>query len=340
MRKTRGMVTALTTAAITACIASCIASGAHAELGGTVTRTEPAGTLIMPFDSTKGKASFEHVSRIGAAEIPGAIATHWAYWANDCKHLADVFICLTPRDTVVVDPTALHAEVQTKGENQSVGPVIDLSGKRGLVVVTAYQADNGSSGKDCRVPDQAAPLDRAIVGSWTIANTQTSTGYGADAIGFPTSGVLPDPAILADGGIRIPTYDPSTLTDSAVIVLPVKYPGGSGVFGNEVGPLNKVTCDSAFIDNLEASTSLPSLAFKCVGFNPISSTTAQDGGDPPIIPPTFTLDSSGLLQLSNCRTSSGPLKGKKFIFAYHAEAVGPFGTVAAGKYTNLLPESD
>src|SRR5205085_12668213 len=41
--------------------ACCTATAAHAELGGTVTRTEPAGTLIMPFDSTSGKASFQRV---------------------------------------------------------------------------------------------------------------------------------------------------------------------------------------------------------------------------------------------------------------------------------------
>jgi hypothetical protein len=40
--------------------------------------------------------------------------------------------------------------------------------------------------------------------------------------------------------------------------------------------------------------------------------------------------------MTNFRTSSGPLSGKKFVFAFHAEAVGPFGTVAAGQYTNLL----
>jgi hypothetical protein len=318
----------------------CITKDVGAELGGTVTRTEPAGTLVMPFDSTSGKASFQRVERLGAAETGGAIATHWAYWAADCKHLADVVICLTPRDTVVVDPTALQAEVQTKNENEKIGPVIDLSGKRGMVTVTAYETDNGQSGKECRIPDLPVPLNEVIVGSWTIANTKTNTGYGADAIGFPTTGVFPDPAVLENVGVRIPTYDPSTLTDSSVIVLPLKFPGGSAVFVNEVGPLSKVTCDSTFVDNLEAATSLPSLDLKCVNFNPISSATAVEGGDAPIIPDTFALDASGFLQLSNCRTSSGLLSGKKFIFAFHAEAVGPFGTVAAGKYTHIVPSPD
>jgi hypothetical protein len=315
-------------------------SAVRAELGGTVSSTEPVGTLIMPFDSTSGKASFQRVSRLGGADTGGAIATHWVYWAADCKHLADVFICLTPRDTVVVDPTALHAEVQKGDQNQQVGALIDLSGKRGLVVVTAYETDTGSNGKGCNVHDNATPLDDVITGSWTIANTKTNTGYGADAIGITTAGVLPNPAILANVGLRVPTYDPETLTDSSVIVLPVKYPGGSGVFANEVGPLKGVTVDNTFIDNVEASTSLPTRTFSCVGFNPIADAVAVEDGDDPIIPSTFTLDSSGILEMTNFRTSSGPLTGKKFVFAFHAEAVGPFGTVAAGKYTNLLPPQD
>lgn len=320
-------------AVILACMTSCFAPPVNAELNETITRTEPAGTLVMPFDSTSGKVSFQNVSRVGATDISGAIATHWVYWAANCDHLADVFICLTPRDTVVVDPTALHAEVQKGAENVSVGPVIDLGGKRGLVVVTAYAADS-----KCRVPDQPTPLDRAIVGSWTIANTNTNTGYGSDAIGFPVTGVFPNPAVLADVGVRIPTYAPESLTDSVVIVLPVKYPGGSGPFSNEVGPLKGVITDNTFIDNLESAVSLPNLELKCVGFNPISAATAVEKGDPPIIPDTFALDRSGFLELTNLRTSSGPLSGKKFVFAFHAQGIGPFGTVAAGKYTSLLPE--
>jgi hypothetical protein len=324
-------------AMVLAVVGSCFVAEADADLGGTVTYGDPAGTLVMPFDSTSGKVSFQHVIRIGGPDA-GAVATHWVYWAADCKHLADVVICLTPRDTVVVDPTALQAEIQKGNENQKLGPKIDLSGKRGVVTVTAYETDTGSSGKECHVPDQPVPLNQVIVGSWTIANTSTNTGYGGDAIGFPVTGVFPDPAILSTGGLRIPTYNPETLSDSQVIVLPLKYPGGSGIFTNEVGPLSKVTCDSTFFDNLEAATSLPRLTLKCVGFNPISSATAHEGGDTPIIPDTFTLDSSGHLQLTNCRTSSGILSGKKFVFAFHAEAVGPFGTTAAGKYTNLLPD--
>ncbi len=119
---------------------------ARADLGGTVTYTEPAASLVFPFDATTGKESFAIVSRGGVAETSRSIATHWAYWAADCKHLADVVICLTPRDTVVVDPRALQGEVQNGAKNVKTGPVIDLSGSRGVVTVTAYRADSS-----CRI---------------------------------------------------------------------------------------------------------------------------------------------------------------------------------------------
>lgn len=314
-----------------ACIASCVVTNARAELGNTITRSEAAGTLIMPFDNTEGKASFQIVSRIGAKNISGSIATHWAYYGANCQHLVDVFICLTPQDTVVVDPTALHAEIQRGNKNVALGPDIDLSGERGLLVVTAYAADS-----QCRA-DPARQLESAIFGSWTIANTNTNTGYGSDAIGFPVTGVFPDAAVLADG-LRIPTYAPDSLTDSMVIILPVRYPQGSGAFSNEVGPLNRVNCHNTFYDNIESESSLPSSTLRCANFNPISASTAVEGGDAPIIPDTFSLETSGFLQMNHCATSSGPLSGTRFIFAFHAQGLGPFGTVVAGKYTRILPD--
>src|SRR5262249_18464553 len=154
------------------------------------------------------------------------------------------------------------------------------------------------------------PIQHAITGAWTIANTSTNTSYGSDAIGFPVTGVFPDPAILAVGGLRIPTLDPTALSDSNVIVIPVKFPGGNDVFTDtEPGPLKGVECDNAFVDNLESSVSLPNVAYKCVGFNPIVS-SATTGKDAALIPDTVTPDSSGFLQFSNCRTSKGILTGK------------------------------
>jgi hypothetical protein len=309
--------------------ALCWTGTAHADLGGTVTFTEPAASLVFPWDATSGKASFAIVSRGGVPQTSKAIATHWAYWAADCKHLADVVICLTPRDTIVVDPTSLQGEVQQGAKNVKTGPVIDLSGQRGLATVTAYQADGA-------LPDRgragaARPGDRRLVD-----DREHEDEFGVRRRGDRLSEQrrLPGSGDPRSGSAH---SDAQSRGDSPVIVLPVRFPFGNAQFAStEPGPLKGVTCDSAFVDNLENSTSLPSVTYKCAGFNPISAATAVEKGDPPIIPDTLTLSSSGFLQFSNCRLATGPIIGKRFIFAFHGQSVGPFGTVAIGKYTNLF----
>jgi hypothetical protein len=106
-----------------------------------------------------------------------------------------------------------------------------------------------------------------------------------------------------------------------------------------------VCCDATFIDNLEVQVSLPDVCFDCVGFAPISDNLAKEG-ETSLIPPTTSVNSSGLLQLTNCVvadpegatdfTSIGESSQTQFIFAFHRQAVGPFGTIANGKYTGGL----
>lgn len=333
-----------------------LSSRASADLGGTIDFTEPAQTLIMPFDATTGKASFEIVSRIGGGDP--VIATHWSYWSKDCKHLADVFICLTRDDTVVVDPTKLQGEIQSPNPpmNNKTGPVINLSGEEGMVTVTAFTADTGTSGLECRISDPTATLSDQVVGSWTIANTATNTAFGHDAIGMDT-GSFPDAAtFFGTAGTAVPfflqTFNPTTLTDSEVIFLTVEFSASSGngrFQGSEIGPITfpgspKVCCNATFIDNLEVQVSLPDICFDCVGFAPISDNVAKTG-ETSLIPPTTAVNSSGLLQLTNCvvddpantpNTNIGDSSETQFIFAFHGQGVGPFGTIANGKYTGGL----
>jgi hypothetical protein len=336
-----------------------LSSRASADLGGTITFTEPSETLVMPFDATTGKASFEIVSRIGGGDP--VIGTHWSYWSKDCRHLADVFICLTHDDTVVVDPTRLQGEIQSPNPpvNTKTGAVINLSGEKGMLTVTAFTVDTGSSGLECRISDPTAVLADQIVGSWTIANTVTNSAFGHDAIGMSTQ-VFPDAATyFGDSSTRLPffvqTFNPDTLEDSEVILLTVEFSefSGNGRFqGSEIGPITfadspKVCCDASFIDNLEIQISLPDVCFDCVGFAPISDNVAEEG-EVSLIPPTTSINSSGLLQLTNCEvadpagdtdfTSIGEPASDvvQFIFAFHGQAVGPFGTIANGKYTGGL----
>jgi hypothetical protein len=341
--------------ALAGAMALTFASRASADLASTITFTEPAETLVMPFDVSTGKASFQIVSRIGGGDP--VIATHWSYWSKDCRHLADVLICLTRDDTVVVDPTALQGEIQTATANTKTGPIINLTGELGMVTVTAFTAsvDSGER-RECVIDDTTLVLPDQLVGSWTIANTATHAAFGHDAIGMSTQAFPDALTFFGDSSTFLPffiqTFNPESLTDSEVIFITTEISptSGNGRFqGNEIGPLSfpgspKVCCDAAFIDNLEVVVSLPDVCFDCVGFAAISDSLAAEGTTA-LIPPTTAVNSSGLLQLTNCivndpiddpGTSIGDSSEPRFIFAFHGQAVGPFGTISNGKYTGGL----
>jgi hypothetical protein len=335
--------------ALIAALGCCTASRVDAQdLDGTTTLLQPAGTLIMPFDQTANHASFQIVTRLGAGTGSGPIATHWSYWADDCRHLVDVFVCLTPADTKVMDPSHVQGEIQSPNPptNNAMGSVTDLSGERGLVTVTAFEANTGPSGLECNVIDPDAVLPNELVGGWVIANTATNAAFGADAIGVAPD-ALPDPTLVVESGLFIQTFNPQSLGDSKVIVLSAETAAGNGSFlESEIGPIQRdrpdgdhVCCNVTFTDNLEISTSLPDLCLACVGFNPISDLQAV-AGDVSIIPPNTTVESPGFIRLRNCETvtSDGTVDDlgadfEQFLFAVHGQAIGPFGAAIHGKYT-------
>jgi len=319
------------------------------DLDGTATLLQPAGTLIMPFDQTANHASFQLVTRVGPGTGGGGpIATHWSYWSEDCRHLVDVFVCLTPQDTKVMDPASVQGEIQSPNppSNNAVGSITDLTGERGLVTVTAFEADAGPSGLECNVIDADAVLPNEIFGGWVIANTTTNAAFGADAIGVAPD-TLPDPALIVESGIFIQTFNPQSLADSEVIVMTAEVGAGNGRFlESEIGPIQRdrpdgdhVCCNVSFTDNLEITTSLPDLCFQCVGFNPISALQAE-AGEVSIIPPNTTVESPGFLTFSNCETVTADgvvdelgIDFDQFLFAVHGQAIGAFGAAIHGKYS-------
>jgi hypothetical protein len=298
----------------------------------------------MPFDATRDRKSFQLVSRIGGH---APLATHWSYWSQDCRHLVDVFVCLTPNDTKVMDVNAIQAESATVNPpaNHTIGPVGDLTGERGVTIVTAYDADLGQSGRECRPHTPPRPSsERALVGSWTIADTASNAASGSDALGIATD-AFPDKFQLA-GGLSIMTFSPETLTSSEVILMGVQTASGAGAFRDlEPGPISApmpdgahVCCDADFVDNLEVSVSLPNVCFACVGFYPVSAEQAEPD-EVPLIPPTTSVTTSGVLELTNCTTAaddgqSAPLGEDRpqALFAFHLQAAGPFGAAVSGKY--------
>jgi hypothetical protein len=276
----------------------------------------------MPFDATPGRASFALVSRIGDDLAGEPVRTHWVFYAESCRHLADVFIQLTPDDTVVVDPTRIQGQVQSKAppSNEPVGPVVDLSGERGVVFVTA-EAPNGSpSGQ--------------LVGGWTLADLGTGTGFGGDALGLGAS--LPDPALL-DGGLAIQAFDPASLQASIVVLLGVEETAaGFRPITRALADAGSVCCDVRFTDTLEQSVSLPQFCFGCAGFTSLLG----EGEDAPLLPPGTVAGSAGFVLLDTCVTADedgtpvplGTGSDPQFLFAFHGQAVGTFGVVATGKY--------
>jgi hypothetical protein len=298
--------------------------------------TQPANALVMPFDETTDHATFFIVSNISGLSPAGdgfiaGVTTHWSYWSEDCSHLADVYVCLTLNDTVIVSPSEISA---IDAGNNPIGPQIDLSGNRGFVVVTAYATDEICSDSSVR-GDQL--VDNAIVGTYTFADTSVGFSFGNDAIGlgtddpfFPTYTRLPNGD--EDFGpfytrFSIQGFNPEDLDVSAVVLLSLKERSGSGATGAiEIGPNTANTrADLVFYDNLEIPTSLPEATIRCATF-----TSLIPGADS-LIPDTISLLSSGILRLDRFTPPIGGQTGR-FIYGLHGQAVGQFGGSSNMKY--------
>jgi hypothetical protein len=283
----------------------------------------------MPFDETDGHATFFLVSNISGLSPAGdgfiaGVTTHWSYWSEDCAHLADVYVCLTLNDTVVVSPADVSA---IDAGNNPIGPKIDLTGERGFVVVTAYATDEICSDSSVRGD---ILVDDAIVGTYTFANTESQASFGNDAIGLGTDffGDFTELPAAGYDKFSIQTFNPEDLDDSTVVLLSLKEQSGSGSTAPyEVGPNTANTrADLVYYDNLEIPTSLPEATIKCAKFT--SVIPAAEGS---LIPDTISLLSSGILRLANFTPAIGGDTGR-FIYGIHGQAVANFGGSSNMKY--------
>ncbi|MBM4243315.1 MAG: hypothetical protein FJ148_05795 [Deltaproteobacteria bacterium] len=280
--------------------------------------TQPGAELIMPFDSTEGKATFLLVSNIhGTSPAGGAqITTHWTFWSETCDELANYSICLTLNDTVVVDPTNARA---LNAANLAGGPLIDLTGKRGIVTVTAYRTNTACG--DFRQTGQVL-ADDAIVGTFTIADSEVGYAFGNDAFGLGLNGagtavVLPPSAEVDSFNIEV--FDPTSV-ESSVVVLSHLREFSSGQVEPNPTPLRFST---TFIDTNEIPTSLPEQNANCVRFAQISSDAETTG----LIPPTVDVTTSGIIRLHPI-SSLGP---NDYLYSIVGQAVGPFGASGSAK---------
>ena len=320
---------------------------------GTANFTDSAAILVMPFDARTNHESLLTVSRIQDPNLDSdrpVIVTHWSYWSANGQHLADTFVCLTRNDTVTVDPTNIQGELQNGGVNVKTGPIIDLTGFRGIVVVTAFAADQNSlAGTTCQVDTSGDTtigtiLDGEIAGTWGIFDAAAGVGIGHDALGLDTNGVRDlDPSILdpaAGGSIVIPTLNPSSLARSEVVLIGLESSdiSGNGRFaGIEVGPINltesgpgaDVCCSATFTDVVEVATALPDVCFAGTGFAAMSENAAAVG-DTALIPASTSVNTAGFVTLRNCLTADPqnpanlvPIgqNAAQFLFVFHGEVL-------------------
>ena len=286
----------------------------------------PANALVSPFDSTDGHVTFLLINNVGPK-----VTAHLTFFSDDCTHLANFSACLTHNDTLVADTTHLQA---TNEKNEPTGAIIDLSGKRGTVVITAF-----STNDDCNAADGHASLvDSALIGSFTLANTRNGSAFGSNMIGLHTDSdrdATALPTLASIDELDIPTFNPASLDDSEIILLALQQ--SKGGFGSEVGPLgrpNALRATLSFTDTSEVRTSLPDVEFDCALFS-----SALPGG---LIPDTVTVDSSGYLRLSDfaittpvatvAEGTDEPDDLETFVYAWHGMAIGSYGVLQAGSY--------
>lgn len=270
--------------------------------------TQPATELVMPFDASDGKSSFLIASNPYAVSSDSAqISTHWIFWGANCRELADVSMCLTLADTVVVDPRAIQG---LGPDNSPLGPVVNLDGEKGIVTVVAYETDS-----DCNPFFRTSShiLGNAIVGTFTIADTTAGFSYGNDAFGL----------FLNDAGTAVRLPDGSDVDRFAIQTLNPESVGSSEVILAHLAETSTIVQPSStnvkffasFYDNLESNTSLPDVTVGCPVFRTVT------GGTAPLIPDFVTIASSGIISL----TPSPALTDSDYLFGIIGQAVGTFG---------------
>ncbi|MBU6283729.1 hypothetical protein KGQ64_15925, partial [bacterium] len=254
--------------------------------------------------------------------------THWVFWGEDCNELADYSVCLTERDTIVVDPTNMAS---INEDNSTDGSAVDLSGKRGIVTVVAYETD-----ADCNdYARTGGVLSRAgIVGTFTLADTTAGYSFGNDADGLDTDAsgssiVLPQGPLPGSGRYVLQTLSPKSV-DASLAVFGWLKVGSDRV---AIPADENATFYDTYYDNMEVATSLPDVSIDCVSFRSLT------GGEDPLIPdyvkpegllvPSYVVPaSSGFLALTP--TGSADF-ADRYLFSFIGQAVGGFGASSHGK---------
>jgi hypothetical protein len=299
-------------------VAACMAHEVRAQ---TPLNEVNAAALVGPFDQTPGHQTFLTAAAPGGVSPGGvtAVVTHWTFWSETCDQLADFNVCLTLEDSIVIDPSDMGA---VDGTNQAVGPRIDLTGNRGLFTVHAFAAS-----ERCLDPrdEGFALVAGALNGTWTIANTETNAAYGDRAQALEVSrGRIVVPASTFSA-LDISYFNPADLQASVVVLLNVAEENGA--LPGEIGPSSpRITATAEAFDVQEVATSLPNVTIGCALFSSVIP------GRGSLIPDSVSIASSGFLRLA------ASLADDQWIYGWHVQQLGPFGTGARVVYLDEAAE--
>jgi hypothetical protein len=330
----------------------------------------PAASVSAPFDASEGRVTALQVTNLsGASSLSGpsgdgrpfvpSVQSHWVFWTETGEPLADIFICLPLGGSVVVNPRSLRS---TGKSDLPSRPAIDLSGRRGLVTITAYETDALCSFD--QIPSGGRLVDRAIVASFSIIDSSTEETFQSNGLGFgldclqnaffqgipPCEGErfveLPPFGIDSTELIEVESDDPTTIADSSIIFVALEQ--GTGLFAGEPGPVAEVvTGDSEFLFGPEISEAAartgtrntgkadPERAHGSVDGSSVSFRAALFrklfGGEEGLFPRATLPPQRGMIRIGKLRAGNADSLGpKRWIWGIHGQRTNRPGSSTQG----------
>lgn len=249
----------------------------------------PDSNLVMPWTAQGSRITFLSISNLGdSAEGDSPVPLKWAFYAASGELILDVErYTLGEGATDIVDVTAVGA----RGPDGTLGPTTNLGGQFGFVVVSQPEG----------LPD--------LIGNFTIADTEASSGFGGNASGLGYIGLLDFNAYLFGT-----SFAPSSLGDNLLIIVGV----------DDLGPVPTSLTDGAAPSPGETvfaltvslhSSDAPEGILASVDIPVEGSAFASSIED---LFPGFDLDSSVTIAVT-------PITAGVSILGYYGQALAQFG---------------
>jgi len=279
----------------------------------------PANAVVMPFDVSTPTSMTQLLVRnvSGTSASNAALTANWSFYA-DGRHLANVWTCLPLGAEVMVDPRRLSG-IEASGE--SIGPVIDLSSHRGIVVVTAFETDDVCSDGST---SGFVLLDDAIVGQFSIRKGGIRRAYGASALGFHVdpSGQFTDLPDVTDSSrkLELSVRRQNRRDFSQIVLVGLAERSGEGPAGTkQLGPLSSIAASTLYVHARTGATPLRGVSFSGSRFTQVAELL-------PFSVSPIELRAPAFVQFRNLSASGAPLGAGQLVFAIHGEVSKTFPT--------------